>query len=146
MSVVVDASVSLGWQIIRENPREAEIAQAVLEAALVEGALVPALWFPEMTNALLVAERRGAFGPRETELFRADLDTVPLVMDNARLDEAQERVLRLARTHGLTAYDATYLELAERTGSRLATFDRRLAEAARAAGVGVFGDKEESNG
>ncbi len=138
MSVVVDASVALGWQIIRENPKEARTAQAVLEAALVEGALVPALWFPEIANALLVAERRGAFGPRETELFRADLDTVPLMMDTTRPDEAQGRVLWLARAHGLTAYDATYLELAERTGSRLATFDRRLAEAARAAGVGVF--------
>jgi predicted nucleic acid-binding protein len=140
MSIVLDASVALGWQVVRENPKEAEVAQAALEAALFEGALVPSLWFSEISNALLVGERRGAFGPRETQLFRADLDTVPLETDTARLEAAQERVLQLARAHELTAYDATYLELAERTGSRLATFDRQLAEAARAAGVGVFGD------
>jgi predicted nucleic acid-binding protein len=52
----------------------------------------------------------------------------------------QSRILDLGRRHGLTAYDATYLELAMRTGGMLATFDRKLADAARVAGVRVFGD------
>jgi predicted nucleic acid-binding protein len=42
--------------------------------------------------------------------------------------------------HKLTPYDATYLELAMRRAATLATFNRKLAEAARAAGVRVFGD------
>ena len=46
----------------------------------------------------------------------------------------------LGRMYNLTAYDATYLELAMRLAGVLATFDRQLAEAARAAGVRVFGD------
>jgi predicted nucleic acid-binding protein len=49
-------------------------------------------------------------------------------------------VLTLARAYELTGYDATYLELVLRTGRTLATFDRKLAEAARTAGVRVFGD------
>jgi predicted nucleic acid-binding protein len=48
--------------------------------------------------------------------------------------------LALARAHRLTAYDATYLELALRRGAPLATFDQKLAEAARKAGGRVFGD------
>jgi predicted nucleic acid-binding protein len=52
----------------------------------------------------------------------------------------QSAALDLARTYGLTAYDATYLELAMRRAATLATFDRKLAAAARAAGVRVFGD------
>jgi predicted nucleic acid-binding protein len=40
----------------------------------------------------------------------------------------------------LTAFDASYLELVQQTGAELATFDRQLAEAARAAGARVFGD------
>jgi predicted nucleic acid-binding protein len=46
----------------------------------------------------------------------------------------------MARTYGLTVYDATYLELAMRRAATLATFDGKLAAAARAAGVRVFGD------
>jgi predicted nucleic acid-binding protein len=46
----------------------------------------------------------------------------------------------LSRVFKLTAYDATYLELAMRRAAVLATFDRQLADAARAAGVRVFGD------
>ena len=37
--------------------------------------------------------------------------------------------------HSLTAYDATYLELAMRRGMPLATTDAALVAAARAAGV-----------
>jgi predicted nucleic acid-binding protein len=39
-------------------------------------------------------------------------------------------VLRLAERVGLTAYDASYLWLARRTGSELVTLDRQLAAAA----------------
>ena len=46
--------------------------------------------------------------------------------------------MRLARQHGLTIYDAAYLELASRTGLTLATLDQALAAAARAEGVKVL--------
>ena len=48
-------------------------------------------------------------------------------------------VLALARTHRLTVYDAAYLELALRVDAPLATLDRKLAAAARAAGVPLVG-------
>jgi predicted nucleic acid-binding protein len=47
--------------------------------------------------------------------------------------------MALAREHGLTAYDATYLDLALRKNAVLATFDGKLAEAMRRAGGKVFG-------
>jgi predicted nucleic acid-binding protein len=46
--------------------------------------------------------------------------------------------LALAREHGLTVYDAAYLELALRRRAGLATLDRALARAARSAGVHVI--------
>lgn len=49
-----------------------------------------------------------------------------------------ERVLKLMRVHRLTAYDATYLELAQRRALPLATKDRDLLVAAPAVGVPVF--------
>jgi len=44
-------------------------------------------------------------------------------------------VLEIAREHGLSVYDASYLELAIRRALPLATFDRRLHEAATNTGV-----------
>ena len=49
-------------------------------------------------------------------------------------------MVALARAHGLTAYDAAYLELALRTGLPLATLDTRLGSAARVAGIKLVGD------
>jgi predicted nucleic acid-binding protein len=51
---------------------------------------------------------------------------------------ALPRLSRLARDHGLTAYDASYLDLALRTGSVLATRDAELQRAAPQAGVTLF--------
>jgi predicted nucleic acid-binding protein len=48
-------------------------------------------------------------------------------------------VLSLARAHRLSAYDATYLELALRRGLPLATLDGKLKAAASAVGVLAFG-------
>ena len=43
----------------------------------------------------------------------------------------------IGRQHGLTAEDATYLELAMRLGAPLASFDQHLAKAARVAGIEI---------
>ena len=45
---------------------------------------------------------------------------------------------RLCRKHGLTAYDAAYLEIAMRSGDALATVDDDLRRAALAEGVPVL--------
>jgi predicted nucleic acid-binding protein len=45
----------------------------------------------------------------------------------------------LARRHKLSAYDASYLELAIRLGVPLATLDVDLQKAAKKAGVKRFG-------
>jgi predicted nucleic acid-binding protein len=47
-------------------------------------------------------------------------------------------VHRLAIEHGLSGYDAAYLELAIRKGLPLATLDEDLQKAAQAAGVDLF--------
>jgi len=46
--------------------------------------------------------------------------------------------LNLGLTYRLSAYDASYLELAIRRGLPLATLDQRLRDAAMAAGVQSF--------
>jgi predicted nucleic acid-binding protein len=46
--------------------------------------------------------------------------------------------LHLGRSHGLSIYDASYLELALRLGVEIATLDVDLKKAAVKAGVKVF--------
>ena len=48
-------------------------------------------------------------------------------------------VMDLARRHGLTAYDALYLETALRHGAMLATLDGKLRAAAVAEAVALAG-------
>jgi predicted nucleic acid-binding protein len=68
------------------------------------------------------------------------LTGLPIVDDAAQSWSVQSSALALARTYGLTGYDAVCLELVLRTGRRLATFDRQLADAVRKAGGLIFGD------
>jgi predicted nucleic acid-binding protein len=44
----------------------------------------------------------------------------------------------LGRTHGLTSYDAAYLELAMRRGLPMATLDKELKSAASKVGVELY--------
>jgi predicted nucleic acid-binding protein len=48
------------------------------------------------------------------------------------------RIIALAENHGLTAYDATYLELADRKGIRLASSDGNPIAAAKAAKIALI--------
>ncbi len=127
--MVVDASVTACWAFRDEGHPCADLA---LERLHTGEALVPALWWFEVRNILVVNERRGRITEAETSVFLSDLEHLPITMDRA--PESSE-VLRLARTHRLSAYDAAYLELAQRTRAELATLDAELIRAARAEGV-----------
>jgi predicted nucleic acid-binding protein len=102
--------------------------------------MVPAIWYAEVANSVLRGERQGAISHSQTAYFLNELSLSEIVADEDSPQMRQTTVVDLARMHGLTAYDATYLELAMRQGAQLATFDRKLAAAARAAGVRIFGD------
>ncbi len=44
----------------------------------------------------------------------------------------------MARAHGLSEYDAPYIELAQREALPLATLDKRLRHAAKLTGLGLL--------
>ena len=68
---------------------------------------------------------------RDLEKLRVQLDT------GITVNPFVPAVDVLARRHSLTAYDAAYLELAIRLAIPLATLDKDLRKAARAAGVPI---------
>jgi predicted nucleic acid-binding protein len=63
------------------------------------------------------------------------LSNLPIAVDTDGLDRAFYSVRTLARSSGLTSYDASYLELAMRLGLPLATLDKDLANASTSVGV-----------
>src|SRR5699024_8514082 len=101
---------------------------------------VPPLWHTEVANALLAGECRRAVTEAQVIDYLYRLYRLPIATDNAAPVTRCDLVMALARGHRLTAYDATYLELALRVGAVLATFDGKLADAMRRAGGTVFGD------
>ena len=139
--IVLDASMALAWHLKRTSPTEAVLAQEAIREVDRTGAVVPGLWFFEVANGLLVAERQGATTQTAVSTFHSDLAQLDIAIDSAWPSATFAMLLPLGRTWKLSAYDAAYLELALRTGNELATFDRELAKATRKAGGRVFGDR-----
>ena len=138
--VVIDASMALAWLFEREQPSDRERANRLLVACGEASWWIPGLWHLEVSNALLVAERRSLLPQAESDRFLARLSSLPFLTDSDPVAERSTRILALARSHGLSSYDATYLELAQRLGAALASFDRQLNGAAAAIGVALFAD------
>lgn len=130
---VLDASITLGWLLDRPVP-----ARAVATRRLIlSGALpvVPVLWRLEVSNAIIVAERRKRLTPGQAQTLAIDLDEFSHAMETDSMPVQVSALIEAARRSNLTAYDAAYLELAARRRLPLATLDDKLREAAQRAGL-----------
>jgi predicted nucleic acid-binding protein len=132
---VLDASFTFQWLFQDEASPAGYAALAVIGR---EGAVVPPLWFVEITNGLGMAERRGRIAEARLPEALSLLASLPLTVSEAPSLPWCESILVLMRACRLTAYDATYLDLASRRRLPLATRDRDLLVAAPVAGVTVF--------
>lgn len=132
MPIVLDASVALSWCFADESSSESE---AILDRLRSERAVVPQHWPVEVTNVLLVAERRNRLNPSQSAAFTQLLEALAIEIDLHTGARVSESWLSLGREYQLSAYDAAYLDLAIRRGMPLATRDQRLREAAANAGV-----------
>ena len=135
MDWVIDSSIALAWALPDETSKEADrfLSQISIRSIL----WVPALWWYETANALLMAQRRKRLTEAERirlmELYRR----LPIRTDMALDSDSMARFQILAIEYNLSAYDAAYLELAQRRGLGLATVDRPLRVAAQRAGMKV---------
>ena len=132
MPIIIDASIAASWILPDEH---SPIAEQVLRDLPQEGGVVPDLFLHEIRNILVTNERRGRIQPTDSAQFLLRLRNLQLYQDDMQDDQT---VMALARKHGLTAYDAAYLETALRRGDTLATFDHSLAEAANREHIAVI--------
>lgn len=134
--MVLDASLVVA--ALLPDERDAEAAGAVLDEAQAGGAAMPSLWLTEVANALLAAARRRRIAAARLPALLLELETIPQETDIPDATTLRLAVLPAAIRHGLTIYDAWYLELAMRRALPLASLDARLRRAAAAEGVALL--------
>jgi predicted nucleic acid-binding protein len=125
---VIDNSVVMTWCFKDENRRYSDFILNKLEIAT---ALVPSIWPLEVTNVLLVAERRKRISEADSTRFIALLSELPISVDQEPPERMIKEIFALARKHNLSSYDASYLDLAMRKGLPLATLDKNLLAVAK---------------
>jgi predicted nucleic acid-binding protein len=130
MTFVMDASIAASWCFPDES---SPTANRAFELISREAAFVPAHWWFELRNVLVVGERRQRIDAQQVGRFLELIADLPVEIDNS---PNERLILTLARRHRLTFYDAAYLELALRHEA-LATLDDELLRAAEREGVAL---------
>ena len=134
--LVLDSSIAVAWCLPDEQDA---YSQSILDALATGNAVVPYLWHLEVTNTLIVCERRKRSTQADTVQWMSFLADLPIIVDDETKAHAFGDIASLARSQNLSAYDAAYLELAMRKGLPLATLDDKLKAAAQAVGVRLYG-------
>ena len=132
MSFVLDASTTMAWLFEDERNKYTDSILMKLES---EEAFVPDLWLYEVANVLIIGERRKRITEAQSRRFSDLLYELPINVVEIAKNALWGNVLVLAREHGLTAYDAAYLELAMHEGLPVATQDKALRKASKKAGI-----------
>jgi predicted nucleic acid-binding protein len=136
VSLVLDPSLALSWYFEDERTLQAD---ALLDQVVDQGAVVPALWRLEVAKAFQVALRRKRIDTAFRDNALSELAMMAIIVDPDTDVHAWTTTLRLSDRFRLTAYDASYLELAQRRTLPLATLDQQLRAAAHTLGVRLLG-------
>ena len=130
---IANSSVGVAWAV---HAQASDATDRLLEDVAAGTLLaVPMLWPLEVANSLLVLLRRRRILAADRGRALDALARLPLVVDDEGPRRAFGRISELAAGHGLSVYDATYLELALRRRLPLATRDQALRQAAQDGGV-----------
>ena len=100
--------------------------------------MVPVLWFYEASAVIARAQNRGTLALAAARAFIVEPQSLDIRADEESATRILTDVHGLALTHGLTSYDAAYLEVALRRNLPLATLDADLVQASKNVGVTVL--------
>ena len=134
-SFVLDTSTTMAWCFEDES---SPYADKVLEQLEENTAIAPDIWPLEVSNVLVVAERRKRMTKADSVRFQELLQELPIQVEISTPQRIFGPVLDLAREQNLSTYDASYLDLAMRTGLPIATLDDALKQAATRCGIALF--------
>jgi predicted nucleic acid-binding protein len=134
---IVDASVGFSWVYPNQASVETDKLLELVESGSV--IVVPSLWFLEVANGLLAAQRRKLLIAAERRKALERLSALTFSVDEEGSRAAFQKTSHLAEKHGLSVYDAAYLEIALRRRLPLGSRDEALRKAAKRSGVTVLG-------
>jgi predicted nucleic acid-binding protein len=126
---VLDASVVLAWCFADENSAMAQHVGGMFKRG--DTAVAPAFFPHEVLNALLMGQKRKRISKELVRSFLDDLATLPIMLEQFPARVVFERIQHLSREHGLTSYNAAYLDLALENELPLATLDDELGRACK---------------
>jgi predicted nucleic acid-binding protein len=131
--LVIDASVTVAW-MLQESPPLALRAMQFLQSGTI--GVVPDLWYYEVCNSLITAERKGRAAEQVVTSLVAGLERLAEFLEAS--PTTPSLLVTAARQSGLTAYDAAYWELAQRRRLPLATLDAQMRTSAQKAGIEIL--------
>lgn len=135
---MLDCSFTMAWCFADESTEETEAVLQRMRTDTESVAICPALWRWEVSNVLVIAERRKRLTKQGAEAFAHHLDQLPIcVYPNPSWVHFQ-RIRAIARTHQLSIYDAGYLDLALEHDIPLASRDKSLRMAAENCGLALL--------
>jgi predicted nucleic acid-binding protein len=135
-TLIIDCSITMAWCFADEATVETARVQ---DRLVVEAAFVPSHWSLEVVNVLVMAERRKRIITADATSFLQLLSTLDIQADHETSARAFDHLPPPCRGHGLSSYDAAYLELALRKRLPLASLDDDLRQAAIGLGIPVLG-------
>lgn len=136
MKFVLDCSVTMAWCFEDESNAYVEKVLTALQNGYE--ARVPIIWKLEVSNVLLLTERKKRINALIANNFKNALTTLPIRTDQPANDRIFDTIFELGRELQLTSYDACYLELALRENIPIATQDNALIKAAKKIQVACF--------
>lgn len=135
---VLDNSVSMRWALNDGSGANRRYADSILELLSLRDdieALVPSLWWLEVGNVLIRAEKNQWIKRPDAERFLGMLGDLAIHTEVDSHLRLKELIIPLARKQRLTVYDATYLGVCIAHDLPLASLDQDLNRAAQRCGV-----------
>lgn len=132
---VLDSSVAMAWCFEDESTSYTEKLLAALMSSV---AIVPAIWVLEVTNVLLMAEKRKRITSYQANAFKGTLQKFPIKICESNPSQTWDDIFKLTEETKLTAYDASYLYLAIQHNLPIATLDKELKKAAQTKGIVLY--------
>jgi predicted nucleic acid-binding protein len=133
---VLDSSIALAWCFVDEAT---PVTEEILESLETNKAIVPSLWPLEIANSLSLSLRKKRIDDAGVFKFLERIESLQIAIDNETILHALTDTFALSCHCELTAYDAAYLELAQRLDIPLASKDRQLCAAAKKLKITLIG-------
>jgi predicted nucleic acid-binding protein len=127
--IVLDASITVSWLLDEPSAWDLE---SVLRT---ERIIVPSHWTVEVGHAILKALRRNTIRQEQLIGIASDLDGLSISIQPPIDVAAIVPLLNFAWEHGLTMYDAAYVQLARNRTAKLATLDKAMGQTAAKLGI-----------